>query len=129
MGRRLAMRPAGEVQRVVGYVRVSTEEQAHSGAGLRAQRTAIRSESERRGWELVAIHEDAGVSGKAMANRPALGAALSALEAREADALVVAKLDRLSRSLPDAAALLARSAREGWRLVALDLGVDTTTPH
>ena len=44
------------------------------------------------------------------------------------DALVVAKLDRLSRSMLDFAALMDRSRKEGWALVALDLGVDTTTP-
>lgn len=114
---------------VIGYVRVSTEEQAHSDAGLEAQRSAIREECRRRGWDLLAIHEDAGVSGKEMTKRPALGAALDQLAAHRAGALVVAKLDRLSRSLPDAAALLARSGREGWRLVALDVAVDTTTPQ
>lgn len=115
--------------RVIGYVRVSTDEQADSGAGLAAQRSAIESECERRGWDLVAIHEDAAISGKSMANRHGLGDALTSLADGNASALVVAKLDRLSRSLTDAAALLARSAREGWRLVALDLGVDTTTPQ
>ncbi len=46
----------------------------------------------------------------------------------EADALVVAKLDRLSRSLLDFAGLMELSRSEGWSLVALDLGVDTSTP-
>jgi DNA invertase Pin-like site-specific DNA recombinase len=40
----------------------------------------------------------------------------------------VAKLDRLSRSLLDFSALMERSRKKGWALVALDLGVDTTTP-
>ena len=114
---------------VVGYVRVSTEEQANTDLGLEAQRAALRAECDRRGWTLVSIHEDAGLSGKAMTNRPALIAALDQCRAGRADALVVAKLDRLSRSLPDAAALLARSTEESWRLVALDLAVDTTTPQ
>jgi DNA invertase Pin-like site-specific DNA recombinase len=42
---------------------------------------------------------------------------------------VVSKLDRLSRSMLDFAGLMDRSTREGWALVALDLGVDTTTPQ
>jgi DNA invertase Pin-like site-specific DNA recombinase len=41
---------------------------------------------------------------------------------------MVAKLDRLSRSLFDFAGLMERARRKGWALVALDLGVDTTTP-
>ena len=54
---------AGE--RVVGYIRVSTDDQADSGAGLEAQRAAILAECARRGWTLTGIHEDAGASGKA----------------------------------------------------------------
>ncbi len=114
--------------RVVGYVRVSTEEQAGTGLGLGAQRTAIAEEAARRGWELVAIHEDAGASGKSMENRPALAEALEAVQGGDAGALVVAKLDRLSRSLLDFASLMEQSRRQRWALVALDLGVDTTTP-
>jgi len=118
-----------DAQRVVGYVRVSTEEQADSGAGLAAQRSAIAAEAARRGWELVAIYEDAAASGKSLNGRPGLQSALMAIEGGEAGALVVAKLDRLSRSLLDFAGLMDRSKRRGWSLVALDLGVDTTTPQ
>jgi len=42
--------------------------------------------------------------------------------------MVVAKLDRLSRSLLDFASLMESARKEGWALVILDLGVDTTTP-
>jgi DNA invertase Pin-like site-specific DNA recombinase len=112
----------------IGYVRVSTQEQADSGAGLDAQRAAIETETARRGWTLVAIHEDAGASGKSMDGRPGLQHALAAVESEEASGLVVAKLDRLSRSLLDFAALMERARRNGWSLVALDLGVDTSTP-
>lgn len=114
--------------KIIGYVRVSTDEQVDSGAGLAVQRTAIEAEAARRGWELNAIHEDAGASGKSLNGRPGLTAALAAIEAGEASGLVVAKLDRLSRSLLDFAGLMERSQRKGWALVALDLGVDTSTP-
>lgn len=114
--------------RVVGYVRVSTEEQADTGLGLGAQRAAIVEEARRRGWDLVAIHEDAGATGKSMDNRPALAEALEAVQSGDVEALVVAKLDRLSRSLLDFASLMEQSHRQGWALIALDLGVDTTTP-
>ena len=62
-------------------------------------------------------------------HRPSLLAALQVLTDGDADVLLVAKLDRLTRSLIDAASLIARSLREGWRLVALDLGLDLTTPQ
>jgi DNA invertase Pin-like site-specific DNA recombinase len=113
--------------RVVGYLRVSTSEQAESGAGLEAQREAIRAEAARREWTLMAIYEDTA-SGKSTLGREGLMLAVEAVEHGEAAALVVAKLDRLSRSLIDFAALMERSRKKGWALVALDLGVDTTTP-
>ncbi len=114
--------------KVIAYTRVSTAEQASSGAGLDAQRAAIAAEVGRRGWELVRIEEDAGASGKRIDRRLALARALAAVDKGEAEALVVAKLDRLSRSLVDFAGLMERGRKKGWALVALDLGVDTTTP-
>ncbi len=112
----------------VGYVRVSTEEQADSGAGLAAQRATIEAEAARRGWTLGVVFEDAGVSGKSMTGRHALTEALAAVESGQAAGLIVSKLDRLSRSVVDAASLLDRSRRAGWSLVCCDLGVDTSTP-
>ena len=113
---------------VVAYTRVSTEEQAASGAGLDAQQASIEAEVARRGWTLLETYTDAGISGKSVANRPALAVALAAVESGEAGTLVVAKLDRLSRSLLDFAELMARAQRNGWNLVALDLGIDLSTP-
>jgi DNA invertase Pin-like site-specific DNA recombinase len=112
---------------VLGYVRVSTDEQTNSGAGLEAQRHAILAECKRRGWHLVDVIEDAGFSAKDL-KRPGVQEALSVLESRDANALVVAKLDRLSRSMLDFTALMAKAQKQGWALVALDCAVDTTTP-
>ncbi|HXH89191.1 MAG TPA: recombinase family protein [Gaiellaceae bacterium] len=112
---------------VIGYARVSTDEQTSSGAGLEAQRMAILSECERRGWHLVEVIVDAGYSAKDL-RRPGVQKALRALEAREASALVVAKLDRLSRSMIDFTGVMAKAQKQGWALVALDCAVDTSTP-
>jgi len=111
---------------VVGYARVSTEEQGLSGAGLAAQRRAIKAECERRGWNLVRIEEDV-LSGRTL-NRPGLTQALEACLSGEVSGIVVAKLDRLSRSLVDFAGLLVEAQSSGFNLVALDLGVDLSTP-
>jgi DNA invertase Pin-like site-specific DNA recombinase len=121
-------RPSAPSTTVVAYVRVSTEEQADSRLGLESQRAAIAAECERRGWTLVETFEDAAASGKSLAGRPALERALNAVQTGLAGALVVAKLDRLSRSLLDFAALMEQARRQGWALIALDLSVDTTTP-
>jgi len=112
----------------VGYLRVSTDEQAASGAGLDAQRTAIEAEAARRGWDLAEIYVDAGASGKTLAGRTALADALADVRSGRAGTLIVAKLDRLSRSLLDFATLMEGAQREGWNLVALDLGIDLSTP-
>lgn len=110
---------------VVAYLRVSTEEQATSGLGLDAQRTAINAEATRRGWTVVGLYEDAGVSASRKA-RPGLDAALAALSRGEAHALVVMKLDRLARSLTGYAKIVERAEREGWSLDVLD-GIDGRT--
>lgn len=125
--RKVATAPEGTV---VAYLRVSTDEQAESGAGLAAQRATITAEAERQGWTIVAWHADEGLSGGiAPSKRPALSAALSAVRNRDAAILVAAKLDRLSRSMTDAAAMLDRSTREGWQLVTCDMAADTSTPQ
>ena len=111
---------------MIGYVRVSTDEQADSGLGLAAQRAALAAEAEKRGWTMVDVYEDAQ-SGKSL-DRPGLAEALAAVEEGRAAGILVAKLDRLSRSLRDFADLMARARSKGWAIVALDLGVDLSTP-
>lgn len=114
--------------RVIGYVRVSTDEQHASGAGVAAQTAAIRAEATGRGWHLLdVVGEDTGAS-SATLERAGLQAALERLDRGEADVLVVSKLDRLSRSLAQGIAVMDRAKRRGWSLVALDFGLDTTTP-
>ncbi|MGH3514048.1 MAG: recombinase family protein [Pseudonocardiaceae bacterium] len=91
-------------------------------------RTCSTEECIRRGWEIVGEYRDEGISGKAIRNRPGLAAALQALDASEAAVLMVAKIDRLSRSVVDASTLLERVQRSRWSLVTCDLAIDTTTP-
>ena len=118
----------GTPRTVLGYVRVSTAEQARSGLGLDAQRDAIEAECGRRQWRLQRLYDDPGVSGKALTHRPGLAAAMAVLAAGKADALVVAKLDRLSRSVRDFSEIVATARAQRWQLVVLDVQVDTTTP-
>lgn len=106
---------------------MSIDEQRGSGAGLAAQRTAIVSECERRGWHVVEVIQDAGYSAKDL-KRPGIRLALELLAQGGADALVVAKLDRLSRSMLDFASIMVTAQRQSWGLIALDCAVDTTTP-
>ena len=120
-------KPPDATLQVVGYVRVSTQGQVESGAGLRSQRKQIRDACEQRGWTLVRIESDEGASASSTKNRPGLAAALAAVESGEAGGLIVAKLDRLSRSVRDFCDVLDRSQRQEWVLACLDLGLDTST--
>jgi DNA invertase Pin-like site-specific DNA recombinase len=122
------IKPTDRSSAAIGYVRVSTSEQADSGLGLKAQRAAIGAEAARRGWELAEVYEDAGASAKALTGRPALSQALDALAGGRASVLIVSKLDRLARSVNDFSGLVRRAEREGWALVVVDLAVDMTTP-
>ena len=124
--RRTRIAPEGTV---VAYVRVSTDEQAASGAGLDAQRIAIEAEAQRRGWTVVGWHADEGISGgKGVEHRPGLAAAIEAVESGRAAGLLAAKLDRVSRSVLDTASLMEQARRGGWELVTCDLAIDTSTP-
>jgi DNA invertase Pin-like site-specific DNA recombinase len=117
----------GEGEAVVGYARVSTDEQGTRGISLKAQRQAIEAECQRRGWQLVRIEEDV-LSGKT-AHRPGLQSALDACRSGEARGVVVAKLDRLSRSIVDFGNVLAEARKKNFNVVALDLGLDLSTPQ
>lgn len=112
---------------VITYRRVSTFEQADSGLGLSAQESALASAAIQKGWNVVGHCVDAGATGS-NTDRPGLQEALTILRTKGADALAVAKLDRLSRSLLDFAGLMETARSQGWALIALDLGVDTSTP-
>jgi DNA invertase Pin-like site-specific DNA recombinase len=113
---------------VVTYRRVSTEEQGDSGAGLDAQAEKMRlAVAARPGWHVVAELHDVA-SGKSTEGREGLAEALRMVRTGEAGTLMVAKLDRLSRSLSDFAAITDEATHLGWNLTALDLGLDLSTP-
>lgn len=112
--------------KAIGYVRVSTEEQATEGVSLEAQRARVEAYAIAAGLELVAIVEDAGLSGKSLA-RPGVVRVLEALENGDAGALIVYKLDRLSRSTSDTLELVERSGAEGWTLHSICERLDTSS--
>jgi len=114
--------------KLIGYIRVSTNRQVVSGAGLEAQIAYIEAEAKRRGAELEIVSEGEGVSGKSISKRLALNEAMKRLDKGEANALIVSKLDRLTRSVADFLEVLERSRKGKWALIIGDLSIDTSTP-
>src|SRR5579863_2898830 len=113
--------------KVLGYLRVSTDGQAQSGAGLAAQREAIERACEYRRFALVdIIEEHNGQSAKTLA-RPGMKLALERLAAGEAHILMASKLDRISRSVVDFGTVIRKAHRDGWALVVLDSDIDMST--
>lgn len=119
-----------------GYIRVSTEEQASDGVSLRAQRARIEGyadlygNDEKTPFRLGRIIEDAGASAKTL-DRPGIQEALARMRRGESDGLVVAKLDRLTRSLDDWCELIGTYFGEkgGRELISVDNRVDTLTAN
>lgn len=111
---------------IIGYARVSTEGQGTHGVSLDAQEAAIRARATAEGWHVADIIREVG-SGASLDRRPGATEAIARCAAGEADALAVTHLDRITRSVIDGGRLFERVRREGWALVAFDLGIDTRT--
>ena len=111
--------------KAIGYARTSTQKQ---DLGLDVQEKRLKQEAEFRGIEIEMILEKVSAS-VAPLNRPGLSGALEKLANGEADTLIVAKLDRVARSTIDIARLLELAKLQGWNFIALDLGVDTSSPE
>ena len=113
-------------KRVVGYVRVSHEEQARHGVSLEVQRSKLMAYAQAMDLDLVEVFSDEGASAKNL-KRPGIQAALAAMHEGRADGLLVCKLDRLTRSLMDLHKLLASHFGEkaGKSLISLGESIDT----
>ena len=109
-------------RRVIGYARVAPREREAERPALDAQRRAVEAACEARGWTLVRTEEDVR-SGRSMRRR-GLRAALDACRAGEADAIAVARLDRLTYSLRDLAEIVRAASEEGFGIVSLDPELD-----
>jgi DNA invertase Pin-like site-specific DNA recombinase len=124
--------PAADPGRVnvYGYARVSTVEQGASGLGLDAQEQAIRAHAAHQGWHVIEIIREVA-SGKDMRakDRPLLRDMLRRLADPDdpGKGVIVAKLDRLSRSVVDGGKMFEQARRNGWHIVAIDLQIDTST--
>ena len=110
--------------KTVGYVRVSTDRQADRGVSLEAQAEKIRAMAVVHGAELIDTIVDGGESAKSL-DRPGMARLLALVDSGELQAVIVAKLDRLTRSVKDLCTLLERFERRGVALISVAESLDT----
>jgi DNA invertase Pin-like site-specific DNA recombinase len=108
------------------YARVSTSMQVNDGMSLDAQERDLRRAAALHGYEEMELLREEGRSGKSIKGRPVLRNGLDRLDHGDAAALFVTRIDRLARSTQDFLTIIDRANQNGWRLVMLDLNLDTS---
>jgi DNA invertase Pin-like site-specific DNA recombinase len=115
---------ASKTKRVALYLRVSTD-----GQTTENQRLALEAVAAQRGWTVVAVYEDAGISGaKGRDKRPGLDAMLKNASQARFDVAMAWALDRLGRSLADLIGTLRELEAGSVDLFLHQQAIDTTTP-
>ena len=108
----------------IGYVRVSTDRQAEQGVSLEAQEAKIRAMATVQGTELLDVIVDGGESAKSL-NRPGLQRMMTLVNSGKVQAVIVAKLDRLTRSVKDLCGLLELFEKRKVALISVAEALDT----
>lgn len=109
-----------------GYIRVSSEEQANSGLSLSHQRSKITAYAKAMDIQLIEIIEDSGKSARNL-NRPGIQKALEGIKISIANALIVLKLDRLTRSVKDLGGLVEFFDKTDAALISVQDSINTST--
>ena len=117
---------APENRKTVGYTRVSSRDQATEGVSLDAQEARIVAYCAAMGWHVSEVIRDAGESAKSL-QRPGMAAVLDAVNRGLVERIVVAKLDRLTRSVRDLDELINLCAKHAVALVSIGETLDTST--
>jgi site-specific DNA recombinase len=101
--------------------------QVNDGMSLGAQERDLRRAAEMAGFTDFELLREEGRSGKSIQGRPVLRDALDRLDRGDAAALFVTRIDRLARSTQDFLSIVDRANKNDWRIVMLDLNLDTAT--
>jgi DNA invertase Pin-like site-specific DNA recombinase len=126
-----AMPPKKKQLNLVGYVRVSQVAERDQDDSLRSpdqQRDAIKAYVKAHGHTVTFLEPDLDESGKSL-DRPRFREALDLVRTKQADGVIAAKLDRLTRRVGDLGKLLDLAEKEKWNLIAVDLGLDASTAN
>lgn len=109
------------------YARVSTQMQASDGQSLAVQERALKKAATAAGYKKTELMKEEGRSGKNISGRPVLQDCLERLDRGDATALFVTRIDRLARSTQDFLSIIDRATKNDWRVVMLDLNLDTAS--
>lgn len=123
----MAKKPKEQKNIALLYARVSTQMQASDGMSLGAQERDLRRAAELAGFTEMELLREEGRSGKSIQGRPVLREALDRLDRGDAAAIFVTRIDRLARSTKDFLSIVDRANSNNWRIVMLDLNLDTAT--
>lgn len=117
-----------EMKKACVYTRVSTQEQANEGYSIEEQERMCKAYIESKGWEYVGTYSDPGISGRTM-NRTGLQKMLTAIKNNKVEAVVIYKLDRLSRKQKDTMTIIEDVfLKNNIVLASLNETLDTSTP-
>ena len=119
-------RNANPSRQAIGYVRVSTEQQADSGLSIAAQRVKLEALAVLNDYQLIDVVVDAGASAKSL-DRPGWQRVMGAVHGRQVGAVLIAKLDRCTRSVADLASLIDTFSRRGVALISAAESLDTSS--
>ena len=119
-------RNANTSRQAIGYVRVSTEQQADSGLSIAAQRVKLEALATLNDYQLIDVVVDAGASAKSL-DRPGWQRVMGAVHGRQVGAVLIAKLDRCTRSVADLASLIDTFSRRGVALISAAESLDTSS--
>ena len=128
VGRQFAhtARNANTSRQAIGYVRVSTEQQADSGLSIAVQRVKLEALAVLNDYQLIDVVVDAGASAKSL-DRPGWQRVMGAVHGRQVGAVLIAKLDRCTRSVADLASLIDTFSRRGVALISAAESLDTSS--
>jgi len=116
------------MKRAVGYVRVSSRNQAEKGESLETQRKAIRAYANAHEWELVHIYADEGISGADTKKRPDFQELIKDAESKKFDIVIVHNLSRFSRKLIDNLTYVPLLKKIGVDFVSITEHIDLSSP-
>jgi site-specific DNA recombinase len=110
--------------KAIGYIRVSTDEQAKEGVSLENQEEKIRDYCKLKDFEILEIIQDAGISAKNL-KRPGAQKVLEMARNKMIDAVIVYKLDRMFRSTVDALETTSQFDKWGVSFHSIQEALDT----